>query len=265
MSAPLAMIPYANMAPYRQLGVPQGCHFVPLVPSASVGALLAGTVNAAAVPVGGLPRLGKSVEMVGRFGIAAKGPCMSVMLFSRVPFEAIQSPRTLRITSETASSVRLLYLLLGQTLGFDRLPRLAADGETADAELLIGDRALIRGVKTKADDAFPYVIDLAQKWYERHGLPFVFARWVVRTEAPEPVKMAIARWLERFRENESRFVDQAVPPTARDLDLPHDVVRRYFQVIRRCLDDTDMQGQQRFLQDLEAVAGQMPFQKNVQP
>ena len=109
MSKPVAMIPYVNMAPYRQLGPPKGCRFIPLVPKASVAALLSGEVVAAAVPVGGLAALQGRVETVGRFGIAAEGVCMSVLFFSRFPFEAMRAPRTIRITSETASSVRLLY------------------------------------------------------------------------------------------------------------------------------------------------------------
>jgi chorismate dehydratase len=64
------------------------------------------------------------VETVGRFGIAADGESMSVLLFSRVPFDAMHRPRTLRVTGETASSVRLLYLLLGQRHGFTGFPNL---------------------------------------------------------------------------------------------------------------------------------------------
>ncbi|MGD8703366.1 MAG: hypothetical protein PVH26_13110, partial [Desulfosarcina sp.] len=80
MSAPVAMIPYANMAPYRQLGAPRDCHFVTLVPKASVDALVSGQVTAAAVPVGGMCRLAGIIETVGHFGIAAKGASMSVLL-----------------------------------------------------------------------------------------------------------------------------------------------------------------------------------------
>ena len=261
MSVPVAMIPYTNMAPYRQLGPPRGCHFVSLVPQASIGVLMTGRVVAAAIPVGGLARLGGMVETVGHFGIAAKGPCMSVLFFSRCPFEEMHAPKTLRVTNESASSVRLLYLLLGQTLGFDRLPRLVPDGRKADGELLIGDRALIKGVVAKADDAFPHVTDLSKAWFDTHGLPFVFARWVVRTDAPESVKTALARWLDEFKEQESLLVAQAVPEAAGRLDLCPDLLQRYFCAIRRCLDDNDIQGQQRFFQEFEHL-GKTPLFQN---
>lgn len=248
MSAPIAMIPYANMAPYRQLGEPGGCHFVPLVPSASIDALIASTVDAAAVPVGGLARLSGLVEPVGQFGIAARGPSMSVLLFSQYPIEQMQAPRTLRLTTESATSVRLLYLLMGTTLGFERLPVLAADGQQPDAHLLIGDRALVENVSAKV---WPYKTDLSEAWFERHGLPFVFARWVVRKAASDAVKASIAAWLDRFKANEDELVARSIPDTAARLQLDDDVVRRYCQVIRRCLDDDDLNGQRLFMEDFQ--------------
>jgi predicted solute-binding protein len=261
MTAAVGMIPYTNMAPYRQLGEPRGCRFVPLVPRASIAALLSGEVVAAAVPVGGLNALSGVVEPVGRFGIAADGESMSVLLFSRVPFNAMHRPRTIRVTGETASSVRLLYLLLGQRHGFDRLPHLAADGQTPDGELLIGDRALVRG--QTIDDAQPvYVTDLSRRWLDNHGLPFVFARWVVRKDAPESVKSAIAGWLDEFKAREPSLVEKAVPGAAETLCLAPDTIRRYFRVIRRCLDERDIRGQALFSRMI-ARQGQPPFFQTV--
>lgn len=261
MSIPIAMIPYTNMAPYRQLGAPSGCHFVPLVPRASINALRDGSVVAAAVPVGGLAELGNAVETVGRFGIAAKGPSMSVLFFSRVPFEAMQAPKTLRVTVETASSVRLLFLLLGKSYGFDRLPYLVPEGKTADGELLIGDRALIRGQAARNDGEGLHVTDLSQKWFEINRLPFVFARWVVRKNVPEAVKMILAQWLETFKEQEPRFVECAIAPSVKTLDVTPDVVACYFHVIRRCLNDEDIRGQLRFFQEMEKYGRQPLFRR----
>lgn len=257
MSTSIAMIPYANMAPYRQLGEPEGCHFVPLVPSASIDALIAGTVDAAAVPVGGLAWISGLVEPVGRFGIAAKGPSMSVLLFSQYPIEQMHAPRTLRLTTESATSVRLLYLLMGAVLGFGRLPTLAANGRPPDAHLLIGDRALVENVSAKV---WPYKIDLSEAWFDRHGLPFVFARWVVRKAAPDAVKATIAAWLDTFKANEAELVSKSISQTAARLQLDDDVVRRYFQVIRRCLDDDDHEGQRLFMKKFKRFGREPLFE-----
>lgn len=258
MSAPIAMIPYANMAPYRQLGEPEGCRFVPLVPSASIDALIAGTVDAAAVPVGGLARLSGLVETVGRFGIAARGPSMSVLLFSQTPFEQMHAPRTLRLTTESATSVRLLYLLMGTALGFEHLPTLVSEGRQPDAHLLIGDRALVENVSAKV---WPYKTDLSRKWFDLHGLPFVFARWVVRKAAPDAVKASIAAWLDTFKANEDELVARSIPETAARLQLDDDVVRRYCRVIRRCLDDDDLKGQRLFMENFQRF-GREPLFKD---
>ncbi|BBO73810.1 hypothetical protein DSCW_12270 [Desulfosarcina widdelii] len=257
MTAPIAMIPYANMAPYRQLGEPEGCHFVPLVPSASIDALIAGTVDAAAVPVGGLARLSGLVETVGRFGIAARGPSMSVLLFSQYPFEQIHVPRTLRLTTESATSIRLLYLLMGTALGFERLPTLVGEGRQPDAHLLIGDRALVGNVSAKV---WPYKTDLSQKWFELHGLPFVFARWVVRKAAPDAVKNAVAAWLDTFKANEDELVARSIHQTAGRLELDENVVERYCGVIRRCLDDDDLKGQRLFMEDFQRFGREPLFE-----
>lgn len=245
MTTPISMIPYINMAPYRQQGPPPGCHFVPMTPRESIAGLMKGDVAAAAVPVGGLSRLGNTVELLAPFGIGARGPVMSVLFFSRFPFADMQAPKTVRITRDTASSVRLLYLLLGKTIGFENLPRQAADDAMADGELVIGDKALIR-YQQRDQDAFPYMTDLAEAWYARSGLPFVFARWVVRKGAPEALKIALNDWLERFREKEPELTEAAIPEAARRIGVGHGVIREYFKVIRRSLDDRDLEGQARF-------------------
>jgi chorismate dehydratase len=200
--------------------------------------------------VGGLAALNGVVETVGKFGIAAEGKCMSVLFFSRIPFEAFTAPHTLQITGDTASSVRLLYLLLGHTHGFNRIPWRAVEGQTPDGELLIGDRALIRGQATVNDQDI-FVTDLSERWSNIHGLPFVFARWVVRKDAPDAAKVSISRWLDTFKKVEPYLVEKAVSESSTTLGLSSDIIRRYFQVIRRSLDDRDLEGQKRFFDLLE--------------
>ena len=169
-------------------------------------------------------------------------------------------PRTIRITGESASSVRLLVLLLGQRHGFNRLPHLAAAGQSPDGELLIGDRALIKG-QAPVDAQSLTITDLARQWFDLHRLPFVFARWVVRKDAPEAIKSAMANWLDEFKVREPLLVEQAVPEAARALDLAPEIIRRYFQVIRRSLDDRDICGQRLFLKQVEGLSRAPLFQK----
>lgn len=261
MSTPVAMIPYANMAPYREAGCPRGCAFVPLVPSASVRALQTGRVVAAAVPVGALPVLGDLVEPLGRFGIAARESSMSVLLFSDRPFEDLDRDTPLRLTDESTSSVRLLRVLLDRNPESTGTGRVATGNQLPTGELIIGDRALStlydrekgrfsEPASTRLS-SFSHVTDLASRWFALTGLPFVFARWVVRCDAPEGCKAAIAEWLDRFRRQETRWVRSAIPETAKRTGLPADLVARYFKVIRRTLTEADLAGQTRFLEALK--------------
>jgi predicted solute-binding protein len=258
MTFPVAMIPYTNMAPYRELGPPAGCRFLPLVPSRSIEALRDNAVIAAAVPVGGLPALAGLTDFLGNFGIAAREQSMSVIFFSSVPLNEMGARNRIHVTGESASSVRLLYLLLAYQRGVDDLPRLAAADEPADGELLIGDRALQRMMAHRTSRGgsrlrgeFAHATDLASAWFARNKLPFVFARWVVRRDAPAEAHAALESWLSEFKAREQELAGRAAPKAAAELGLDPQTVLAYFRVIRRCLDETDSAGQELFLAECQ--------------
>lgn len=248
---PVGIIPYINMAPYAQMGPPRDCEFIPCVPSESVAAMESGRILAAAVPVGALPRLAPLVRPVGNHGIAADGLSMSVLFFSPLPFSAVRAPQKVRLTPESASSVRLLMLLFGYIHGFDALPGPAAAGEAAAGELVIGDAALCRAYRSMEDGpGVGYITDLATQWRVVHGLPFVFARWVIRRDAPEAAEAAIARWLADFTAREPELIEKAAPAAADRLCLATNVVGRYLRVIRRTLTEADREGEALFLKEV---------------
>jgi predicted solute-binding protein len=256
MFFPVAMIPYTNMAPYRELGFPAGCRFVSLVPSRSIEALRNNEVIAAAVPVGGLPAVAGVTDFLGNFGIAAREQSMSVVFFSKRPLDEMGSGTRIRVTGESASSVRLLYLLFAYRRAIDDLPRLAGPGDPLDGELFIGDRALVRMMAHQARlpgdtkmPEFTHATDLASTWFAQHQLPFVFARWVVRRDAPAKAREALESWLSEFKAREDELVARATPSAAAELRLDTQTVLAYFRVIRRCLDETDSAGQALFLEE----------------
>ena len=59
-------------------------------------------------------------------------------------------------------------------------PELVKDRSKADAIMLIGDEAMIE----KSLGKWQYVYDLGEEWFKRHRLPFVFALFLVRRDAP---------------------------------------------------------------------------------
>jgi predicted solute-binding protein len=152
--------------------------------------------------------------------------------------------------------VRLLYLLMRYQLGRERIPAPAASGAAANGELVIGDTAL-RWLHTYEREGqvkeYAHVADLAALWDLRHRLPFVFARWVVRKDAPDSVRSNLERWLETFAGEEPALIERSVPKTALQLNLPDDFMRRYLKVIRRCLDPSDVAGQARFQSEWRAL------------
>ncbi len=263
MGFKVGMIPYTNMEPFRLMGPPQGGQFVSCLPKDSIGTLLAGRIVAAAVPVGGLPQLSGVAESLGCFGIAAGRASMSVLLFSRQPFEQLQRPMTLALTSESASSVRLLYILFRQRLSPSQVPWQVPDHGRADGCLLIGDKALEwrkRFLEQSMVEGFGNMADLAVLWRHHFGHPFVFARWVVRCDAPDGVRKSLMGWLENFRRRENELLEKAAIICARRLAMPEDEMRKYFHTLRRCLTASDLEGQKLFLARMQDVTGDPFFQ-----
>ncbi len=256
----VAMIPYANMAPYRQLGPPDGCEWVNCSPQQSSVALREGRVLAAAAPVGDLPGLADTVDTLGAFGIAAVGSVRSVLLFSDRPFGELAAPARIEITDQSATSVRLLFLLLGYRHGFDRLPLLARPGERTAGSLVIGDAALARAMRNES----PHVTDLATEWFRVHGLGVVFARWVIRKDAPAAVREAMHSWLAELRDRDDELLVASAPGEARRLGVPTDEMLHYLRGMKRVLGPEELRAQEVFLDELDRH-GRRPLFEPVGP
>ncbi len=244
----ISMIAYSNMAPYRMLGTPEGCTFLEYTPRESVAALKTGRVFAAPLPVAAIPLLEGQVATIGSYGIAAAGQVGSVLLFSRCPFDEINAAHRVGITDHTASSVRLLQLFLN-TAGNKQHPAFVADDRDVDALLLIGDRALMYSLNHE----WPYVTDLATVWFERTGLPFVFARWVVRQDAPAEVISSLGKWLDRLKDSDAAMVELAAPVEARRLGVDVAFMKTYLTGMIRILGTDELRGQELFLAKLKEL------------
>ena len=114
--------------------------------------------------------------------ISSCGPVQSVLLFSPLPLEELGS-LPIDLTSESATSINLLKLLLAEFLGKD--PRCCRPAAQAAEEiaaqggsvLMIGDRALRTAQQLRGRTQ---IYDLGELWWRFTGLPFVFALWIVR-------------------------------------------------------------------------------------
>lgn len=132
-----------------------------------------------------------------QLSISSRGAVASVLLFSRCPIEALGG-QTILLSSESATSVNLLKILMRQRYGCSCRYEMTHQAITpalqnAPALLLIGDAAL-RASQSVSKDLQVY--DLGLLWYEWTGLPFVFALWLCRRELGQsPLLKTLARTL----------------------------------------------------------------------
>jgi predicted solute-binding protein len=131
-------------------------------PSVLVDLYRRGEVDVALLPVAAGEGLG--LTRVGSLGIAAEGLVDSVLLFLRRPLPEV---RTVALDPASRTSRALTRLLLEEARELS--PRYT--DPPADAELVIGDPALVRGTTDEPR------LDLAEEWTRWTGLPFVFAAW----------------------------------------------------------------------------------------
>lgn len=107
--------------------------------------------------------------------IGCKGEVGSVILHADRPVERLRG-RTIACTSESATAVRLLRVLLERYWKID--VQFVSQDSQADARLLIGDSAL-KAAQSKSPG---FVYDLGQVWKGFTGHDFVFGLWCVRKD-----------------------------------------------------------------------------------
>jgi chorismate dehydratase len=118
-------------------------------------------------------------QVLPGLSITSRQRALSVILESKVPISELDR-KTVALTTASATSVVLLRIILElfETVNADFM--LYDQGKEdpygqADAVLTIGDLALLRAERP----VLPMVYDLGEVWYQRTGLPFVFALWQV--------------------------------------------------------------------------------------
>jgi chorismate dehydratase len=142
------------------------------IPSVCAQKLKDGTVDAGLVPVALLPQL-PEYHIIADYCIGAVGNVKSVLLFSNVPLEQIE---TIMLDYQSRTSVTLVQVLAKEHWKISPRFEPATEGfeshiEGTTAAVVIGDRTFAMLGKYK------YTYDLAGEWQKLTGLPFVFAVW----------------------------------------------------------------------------------------
>lgn len=184
----IGKIPYLNSAPFYEHFDKHELKMLPIVPRRMGVLSKKGQIDAGLFSLIDYFDQEEALELMG-WCIATRDQVKSVMLFTNDGWLDLDG-KTIGVTDETATSVKLLMVLLEKKYGLhalvERLHAGVNDYSRFDAVLLIGDEALRRN--KSGLDGFELVFDLAREWYEWQKLPFVFAVWAMKKNLPDEQK-----------------------------------------------------------------------------
>ena len=191
-------------------------------PSRLADGLARGTLDVALVP--SIESLtDPEYEVISDACVAARGPVLSVKLYFRKPPGKVKS---LALDEGSRTSAALARIMLAERFGGEPLIEKfpldsTAESTSADAVLMIGDRAIL-------PPAIPFVEewDLGEEWLRWTGLPFVFALWVGR-QGGDLGKMETA--LAAARDLGVASIPQIAERESALMNLPLGVVETYLR------------------------------------
>ena len=173
----IGRIPYLSCEPFYFEMERRGMALYDLVPSALTDAVAKGEIDTGPVPLVDCFRLADDFRFLSGFCVATIRKAGSVLLHSKQPIQTLSGAR-IGISGEAATSFRLLQVLLA--LKYQVQPAAYVTlADASDAFLLMGNAGLRQRGGSRE---YPHIYDLGEEWYQWTGLPFVFARWLVRTD-----------------------------------------------------------------------------------
>jgi chorismate dehydratase len=193
--------------------------------------LAAGALQVSAVSAVEYARNAALYHLLPDLAITCDGPVHSVALFSRRPVEDLTG-RTVLLSASSTTSVLLLELLCRHR--WNIAPRFATvraeapdlstlAGLPHDAVLVIGDAAL--HLATQA--LYAVRVDLGQEWKMWTGLPFVFAVWAARRDAPAAHVRAVHERLLESRTWGLSNLDSLAQAAAANTGVAESICRAY--------------------------------------
>ena len=218
--------------------------------------LVAGELDLSVISAVEYARHARDLMLLPDLAISCDGPVRSVALFSRVPVEHLDR-RTVLISASSRTSAALFDLLCRHV--WRVRPQLvqaraeAADLATLaalphDAVLVIGDSALLLAEQ----GSYPNRYDLGGEWHRWTGLPFVFAVWAARRDAPDAAVRAIHRALRTSRNWGLGHLDLLADAAAGATGVSRAACRAYLGGLDYALTDRHLAGLSDFFRRLAA-------------
>lgn len=192
MKLKIGKIPYANLFPIFHL-LKRDCdcsgyEFVEDMPSRLNKMLREGMVDVSPSSSIEYLRNPSLYNIINGHSISSSGPIGSILLFSDRPLEKMDGAG-IHVTFQSETSVGLLAVILKKFYGHNCTLTISDRPESCLLPfLLIGDDALQYNKghgQNKPGAPCRYVYDLGRIWYEKTGLPFVFALWIFRKDCPD--------------------------------------------------------------------------------
>jgi chorismate dehydratase len=248
MTLRIGRVPYLHAEPFYFDMARRGLALYECVPRAVAVAAAHGEIDAGPVPLVDCAGLADRFEPVAGFCVASLQRAGSSLLYSTRPITGLAGAY-IGVTDEAATAPRLLHILL--RLKYQVQPAAYGPLQAAhDAFLLIGDEGLRQRMGAPG---FPYTYDLGAEWHAWTGLPFVFARWMVRKEAAPKDKALLEEALYVGLEDGVEALYQAAEPREDLLMLPRHIVR-YIQGFRYYIGQSEQQAIDQFQRYLQQLA-----------
>ena len=262
----LGRIPWINAAPVNAAmdrGLVASPDTVVSATAAELNDLLAaGELDLSVVSAVEYARNAGAYHLLPSLAISCDGPVHSVALFSRRPVRELDRCTVLR-TASSRTSVLLLELLCRHV--WRVTPRFATaraepgdlaalEGLPHEAVLVIGDAAL----HLRASERYPVCEDLGAAWHAWTGLPFVFAVWAARRDAPRDGALALHHDLLASRSWGMAHLDLLAAEASARTGIEAGLVRRY-------LGDLDYDLTERHLAGLTEFFGRLARDGAVPP
>jgi aminodeoxyfutalosine synthase len=239
-------IPYLNSVPFYHHFEKRQFKMLPIVPRRMGLLQEKGQLAAGLYSLMDYFRMEDALELLP-FCIATRDQVKSVMLFSAEGWLGLDG-KTIGITDDTATSVRLLQVLLEKKYGvkavFERMHAGVNDYSAYDAVLLIGDEALHRN--KHGLPGFDLVFDLAKEWYDWKKMPFVFAVWAVKKSLPEETRRELAMLIERSLHASEEHLGEIGALRAKSVGLSKAEVEEYLAGFNYRLGEREREAMQEF-------------------
>jgi predicted solute-binding protein len=174
----LGSVPYLNARPLHWT-IHEPVMF--LEPNVLSAELAEGRLHAGLVPIFSILENPNAYHIADGYAIGSLNIVYSVVLTHNIPVVRL---KTVALDPASRTSNHLVQVLLQKY--FRIAPRYVSADEPADAQVIIGDPAIAYR-QSHPDERF---LDLSQAWHSHTGLPFVFAAWAIRRDAPDPKGIA---------------------------------------------------------------------------